>query len=80
LEIAVNMVTTVGIVPPPVHSAKEFLAYETECRSALKPLLDNLIDMAESAGWSRRATASTLMFLAAQHLSGSSAAPADSGS
>jgi hypothetical protein len=74
------MVTTVGIVPPPVHSAKEFLAYETECRSALKPLLDNLIDAAESAGWSRRATASTLMFLAAQHLSGSSAAPAGSGS
>lgn len=74
------MVTTVGTVPPPVHSAKEFLVYETECRSALKPLLDDLIDMAEAAGWSRRTTASTLMFLAAQHLSGSSAAHAGSGS
>ena len=29
--------------------------------SAIKPLLDDLIDVAEAAGWSRRTTASTLM-------------------
>jgi hypothetical protein len=61
-----NMMTGIGSVPSPTRSAKEFLAHETECRSALKPLLDGLLDMAESAGWSRRTAASTLMFLAAQ--------------
>jgi hypothetical protein len=64
-----NMMTGIGSVPSPTHPAKEFLAHETECRSALKPLLDGLLDMAESAGWSRRTAASTLMFLAAQHVS-----------
>ena len=59
-------------VPPPSHSASEFLAYETECRTALKPLLASLLDMAESAGWNRRTAASTLMFLAAQHVSAAS--------
>ncbi|WP_281406236.1 hypothetical protein [Aquamicrobium sp. LC103] len=34
--------------------------------------MDGLLDMAESAGWSRRTAASTLMFLAAQHVSASS--------
>ena len=53
------------------HTASEFLAYEAECRSALKPLLAGLLDAAESAGWNRRTVASTLMFLAAQHVSAS---------
>ncbi|WP_274630836.1 hypothetical protein [Arvimicrobium flavum] len=64
-----NKMTSVGPVPTPTHSPSEFLAYETECRSALKPLLTGLLDMAESAGWNRRTAASTLMFLAAQHVS-----------
>lgn len=64
-----NKMTSIGPVPTPTHSPSEFLAYETECRSALKPLLTGLLDMAESAGWNRRTAASTLMFLAAQHVS-----------
>ncbi|MEW6631039.1 MAG: hypothetical protein AB1440_09245 [Pseudomonadota bacterium] len=60
---------TSGSVSPPAHSASEFLAYEAECRDALKPLLANLVDAAESAGWNRRTVAATLMFLAAQHVS-----------
>jgi hypothetical protein len=65
------MMMGLGNVPAPTHAANEFLAYDTECRSALKPLLDGLLDMAEAAGWSRRTAASTLMFLAAQHVSAS---------
>jgi hypothetical protein len=75
-----NMMTGLGNVPAPTHAANEFLAYETECRSALNPLLDGLLDMAEAAGWSRRTAASTLMFLAAQHVSASSGTSASSGS
>ncbi|SFO67664.1 hypothetical protein SAMN03159463_02644 [Mesorhizobium sp. NFR06] len=58
-----------GSVPAPTHPTSEFLAYEAECRSALTPLLTSLLDAAESAGWNRRTAASTLMFLAAQHVS-----------
>jgi hypothetical protein len=67
-----NKMTDIGSVSAPTHSPSEFLAYETECRSALKPLLTGLLDMAESAGWNRRTAASTLMFLAAQHVSAAS--------
>ena len=67
-----NKTTNTGSVPPPTHSASEFLAYETECRSALRPLLTGLLDTAVSAGWNRRTAASTLMFLAAQHVSAAS--------
>ncbi|MER8376390.1 hypothetical protein [Mesorhizobium sp. M1409] len=63
-----------GSVPAPTHQAKEFLAYETECRSALQPLLARLLDMAETAGWNRRTAASTLMFLAAQQVSAAAGA------
>lgn len=69
-----TMMSSIGTVAPPTHRPTDFLAYETECRSALKPLLAGLLDMAESAGWSRRTAASTLMFLAAQHLSAAPAA------
>lgn len=61
-----------GSVPAPSHEAREFLAYETECRSVLNPFLAGLLDMAEAAGWSRRIAASTLMFLAARHVSATS--------
>ncbi|MBZ9995936.1 hypothetical protein [Mesorhizobium sp. BH1-1-4] len=63
-----------GSVPAPTHQAKEFLAYETECRGALKPLLAELLDRAEAAGWKRRTVAATLMFLAAQQVSEASEA------
>ncbi|TPI69968.1 hypothetical protein FJ423_30375 [Mesorhizobium sp. B2-8-9] len=64
-----DMMSGNGSVPAPTRPASEFLAYEAECRSALKPLLAGLLDTAESAGWNRRTVASTLMFLAAQHVS-----------
>jgi len=67
-----NMMSGDGAIPAPTHPASEFLAYETECRSALKPLLTRLLDTAEAAGWNRRTAASTLMFLAAQHVSATS--------
>ncbi|MEQ1956069.1 hypothetical protein [Mesorhizobium sp. CN2-181] len=57
-----------GTVPSPTHPAKDFIRHESECRSALKPLMTSLLDMAESAGWNRRTAASALMFLAAQQL------------
>ena len=64
-----NMMSANASIPTPTHSASEFLAYEAECRSALKPLLAGLLDAAEAAGWNRRTVASTLMFLAAQQVS-----------
>jgi len=75
-----NMMKGIGSVPSPTRAANEFLAHEAECRSALKPLLDGLLDMAESAGWSRCTAASTLMFLAAQHVSASSGTSVSNGS
>jgi len=71
-----NIVTGTGSVPAPTHSTSEFLAYETECRATLKPLLAGLLDMAESAGWNRRTAAAALMFLAAQQVSAASGASA----
>ena len=64
-----DMMSGNGSIPAPTHPASEFLAYEAECRRALKPLLAGLLDAAEAAGWSRRTVASTLMFLAAQQVS-----------
>lgn len=62
-----------GPLPAPTHEAKEFLAYEKECRSVLQPRLAGLLDMAEAAGWNRRTAASALMFLAAQQVSAATA-------
>lgn len=72
-----DMKAGLGAVPAPTHEAREFLAYETECRSALKPLLAGLLDTAEAAGWNRRIAASTLMFLAAQHVSAAAGSSSD---
>jgi len=72
-----NAMTDTGSIPVPTRSPSEFLAYETECRSALKPLLSGLLDMAVSAGWNRRTAASTLMFLAAQQVSAASETSTD---
>jgi hypothetical protein len=68
------MPKTTGItaVPAPTHAPNEFLAYESECRDSFRPLVADLLDMAEAAGWSRRTAASTLMYLAAQHISAAS--------
>ncbi len=64
-----NMVSSFNAVPAPTHQPKDFLDYDEECRTALRPLLKGLLDTAVSAGWERRTVASTLMFLAAQHVS-----------
>ena len=42
------------------------LDYETECREALKPHLDAMIDLAVKAGWDRKTATYTLMYLAAK--------------
>ncbi|MBX3582253.1 MAG: hypothetical protein KF810_10175 [Rhizobiaceae bacterium] len=64
-----NVVANIGAVPSPKHRAGEIADYESECKNVLRPLLDGMIEMAEKAGWRRRTVASSLMFLAAQHVS-----------
>jgi hypothetical protein len=64
-----NVFPGLGTVAAPTRPASDFIAHENECRDVLKPWLAGLIDMAASAGWDRRTVASTLMFLAAQHVS-----------
>jgi hypothetical protein len=66
-----NVVANVGTISSPKNEASEFLAYETECKDVLRPVLDHMIDTAVKAGWRRRTVASALMFLAAQHVSAS---------
>ena len=44
------------------------MAYEVQLRAALGPVLDRVLDMAESCGWDRRKAAYTMMFLAARAL------------
>ena len=41
-------------------------SYETECREALRPHLDALLDLAEKAGWDRNMASYSLMYLAAK--------------
>jgi hypothetical protein len=67
----------IGTVPPPKHQAGEFVAYEAECKDVLRPLLSGMIEMAEKAGWKRGTVASSLMFLAAQHVSAASSGAAN---
>ncbi len=54
------MKATNGIVSAPssTHALSAFMAYEAECRKALQLLFVGLLNMAEGAGWSRRAAAS----------------------
>jgi|ThiBioDrversion2_2_1062182.scaffolds.fasta_scaffold03789_7 hypothetical protein len=56
------MKATNGIVSAPssTHALSAFMAYEAECRKALQLLFVGLLNMAEGAGWSRRAAASAL--------------------
>ena len=59
-------------VPPPSHPPTEVLDHEAECRNALAPLVDSLLDCVEAAGWNRRTAATAMMFLAAAHSSAAS--------
>ncbi|TIM08127.1 MAG: hypothetical protein E5Y62_17385 [Mesorhizobium sp.] len=56
-----------GKIAAPIRPKNDF-NYETDCRAALAPLVDGLLDMAEQAGWDRRKAAYTLMFLSAQRV------------
>jgi hypothetical protein len=62
-----DMLDSFGKIAAPTRPKNDF-NYETDCRAALAPLVDGLLDMAESAGWDRRKAAYTLMFLSAQRL------------
>lgn len=41
-------------------------SYETECRDALRPHLDAILDLAVKAGWDRNMASYSLMYLAAK--------------
>lgn len=64
-----NILSSSNGVAAPKHEPRDFLNYEVDCRATFKPLVDDLLDMAEQAGWERRIVASTIMFLAAQNVS-----------
>ncbi|BCH21550.1 hypothetical protein MesoLjLb_13350 [Mesorhizobium sp. L-8-3] len=64
-----NVMPSINTVAPPIHPASDFLAHEKECRDAMRPWIESLLDRAEAAGWQRRTVASTLMFLSAQQVS-----------
>ena len=66
-----NMIANVGTISSPKKEAREFLAYEAECKDVLRPVLDDMIEAAVKAGWQRRTVASALMFLSAKHVSAS---------
>jgi hypothetical protein len=63
----VNM-TNVNKIAAPQRTATD-LNYETDLKTALEPVLTEVLDLAESAGWDRRKAAYTVMFLAARQLS-----------
>ena len=41
-------------------------SYENECREALRPHLDAILDLAVKAGWDRSIASYSLMYLAAK--------------
>lgn len=52
------------------------IGYDKECRDALTPAVDNLLDMFEQAGWDRKRCATELMFVAANAIKNPEAQPA----
>ncbi|RWQ55703.1 hypothetical protein [Mesorhizobium sp.] len=62
-----DVMDSFGRIAAPTRPKNDF-HYETDCRAALAPLVDGLLDMAEQAGWDRRKAAYTLMFLSAQRV------------
>lgn len=51
-------------IPGPTRDEKD-RHYETELRSHLEPLFEEILSKSETAGWNRRKVAYTMMFLAA---------------
>ncbi|MER8829939.1 hypothetical protein [Mesorhizobium sp. M0988] len=65
--VAMDMMNSFGKIAAPTLPRTDF-NYEAECKTALAPIVDGLLDAVESAGWDRRKAAYTLMFLSAQRL------------
>jgi hypothetical protein len=63
-------VMNLNVIPPPSRAATD-LNYEADLKVALDPILVELLDRAEAAGWDRRKAAYTVMFLAARNLTDS---------
>jgi len=63
-----------NVIPPPSRAAND-LNYEADLKVALDPVLDDLLDRTEAAGWDRRKAAYTIMFLAARKLTDSKQSP-----
>ena len=59
-------VMNLNAIPPPSRAATD-LNYEADLKVALEPILVELLDRAEAAGWDRRKAAYTVMFLAARN-------------
>lgn len=53
------------VVDKPKNAPKHS-KYEVECREALKPHLDAMVDLAVKAGWDRKIASFSLMYLAAK--------------
>lgn len=66
---AMNMMK-LEVIPPPSRAATD-LNYEADLKTALDPVLSELLDRAEYAGWDRRKATYTVMFLAARCLTDS---------
>ena len=53
------------VVEKPKNAVKN-ASYEAECREALRPHLDALLELAAKAGWDRNVASYGLMYLAAK--------------
>lgn len=54
-------------VRSPAHEVNA-TPYDADCKDALAPHVDELINRAEAAGWNRTRVASALMYLGAKRL------------
>ena len=53
------------VVEKPKNEVRD-ASYEKECREALRPHLDAILDLAVKAGWDRNIASYSLMYLAAK--------------
>jgi len=72
-------VMNLDMIPPPSRAATD-LNYEADLKTALDPILSELLDRAEHAGWDRRKAAYTVMFLAARNLTDGKGPPGNGSS
>jgi hypothetical protein len=59
--------TNIERFPPPQRPPSD-LNYDADLKAVLDPVLSELLDRAESAGWDRRKAACCVMFLAARNV------------